>query len=340
MAFPTALCAPWRCALRRASFGRRGVLLGAQLALSQRQRQWAEKAMEGEPLPAEHWVDLAEAALEKAAQLPCQDVLALLGALDRQAEDLSVTLVLAARLTVLAPTMALDEILDAWQLLMRQPPAVRKKLTVMRALEELELSLRQCPLDAMGLTQTLACLAAGGGTLRPELLQRLARQALELRDLGYQEMVAIEAYFEALGGLLGLILETLEEFILPHHTYDIHRAWGSEIRKLVTFDGGHNGVRPKWFLEEGADFLALRLKDSLCTPPLQKSQEETVPGFAMIRPPKKTNVPAVIFGFAVLATIGTASYAVMSRSIDKERMFRGVIFDIERMKQKAQAKRE
>ena len=39
--------------------------------------------------------------------------------------------------------------------------------------------------------------------------------------------------------------------------------------------------------------------------------------FAMIRPPKKTNTPAVIFGFAVLATIGTASYAVMSRSIDK-----------------------
>ena len=38
---------------------------------------------------------------------------------------------------------------------------------------------------------------------------------------------------------------------------------------------------------------------------------------AMIRPPKKTNIPAVIFGFAVLATIGTASHAVMSRSIDK-----------------------
>eukprot|EP00438_Fugacium_kawagutii_P012591 Skav201292 [mRNA] locus=scaffold37:124161:124745:+ [translate_table: standard] len=58
----------------------------------------------------------------------------------------------------------------------------------------------------------------------------------------------------------------------------------------------------------------------------------------MLRPSKKTNVPAVIFGFAILATIATASYAVMSRSIDKERMFRGVIFDIERMKQKAQAR--
>ena len=50
MAFPTALCASWRCAFRRSngSLGRqRGVLLGAQLALSQRQREWAEKAMEG-----------------------------------------------------------------------------------------------------------------------------------------------------------------------------------------------------------------------------------------------------------------------------------------------------
>lgn len=178
--------------------------------MSQRQREWAEKAMEGEPLTAEHWIDLAEAALEKAAQLPCQDVLVLLSALDRQAEDLSVTLVLAARLTVLAPTMALEEILDAWQLLMRQPPAVRKKVTVMRALEELELSLRQCPLDATGLTQTLACLAAGGAT-RPELLQRLARQALELRDLGYQEMVAIETYFEALGGLQEPLDELLRQ---------------------------------------------------------------------------------------------------------------------------------
>ena len=32
---------------------------------------------------------------------------------------------------------------------------------------------------------------------------------------------------------------------------------------------------------------------------------------------RKINVPAVIFGLAVVATIGTASYAVMSRSIDK-----------------------
>ena len=40
------------------------------------------------------------------------------------------------------PKLGMDEASKAWQLLMRQPPAVRKKVTVMRALEELELSLR------------------------------------------------------------------------------------------------------------------------------------------------------------------------------------------------------
>ena len=40
------------------------------------------------------------------------------------------------------PKLWMDEASKAWQLLMRQPPAVRKKVTVMRALEELELSLR------------------------------------------------------------------------------------------------------------------------------------------------------------------------------------------------------
>ena len=101
-----ALCAPWHLAWRVASKQlprwlpkRRGVLLGSELPLSQTQRQWAEKAMEGrgewikvvvitvffflfwfllldlagEPLSADHWVGLAEAALAKGAQLPSQD---------------------------------------------------------------------------------------------------------------------------------------------------------------------------------------------------------------------------------------------------------------------------
>ena len=96
-----ALCAPcaaWRVASKRLLprwfVPRRGVLLGSELPLTQTQRQWAEKAMEGrggvtkskssnwflfrvdlagEPLSADHWVGLAEAALAKGAQLPSQD---------------------------------------------------------------------------------------------------------------------------------------------------------------------------------------------------------------------------------------------------------------------------
>lgn len=49
-----------------------------------------------------------------------------------------------------------------------------------------------------------------------------------------------------------------DSFVLPHHTQDLHNAWAGE-RLLRVFDGGHNGVRPAWFLEEASDFLAERL---------------------------------------------------------------------------------
>jgi len=49
-----------------------------------------------------------------------------------------------------------------------------------------------------------------------------------------------------------------DHFVLPHHTQDLHDAWKSE-RILRVFDGGHNGVRPAWFLEEAASFLVDRL---------------------------------------------------------------------------------
>mmetsp|Transcript_24515 Transcript_24515/g.39288 ORF Transcript_24515/g.39288 Transcript_24515/m.39288 type:complete len:539 (-) Transcript_24515:141-1757(-) len=45
-----------------------------------------------------------------------------------------------------------------------------------------------------------------------------------------------------------------DSFIQPHHTQDIHNAWGGE-RILRVYDGGHNGVRPAWFLEEASDFM-------------------------------------------------------------------------------------
>ena len=46
-------------------------------------------------------------------------------------------------------------------------------------------------------------------------------------------------------------------------------------------------------------------------------------------PRKMPNAPKIIFGLACVATIGTASYAVMSRSIDKdsERTWGGACVD-------------
>lgn len=49
-----------------------------------------------------------------------------------------------------------------------------------------------------------------------------------------------------------------DAFILPHHTFDIHNAWGGE-RLLSQFTGGHTGRRPGWFMDEAADFLLDRL---------------------------------------------------------------------------------
>lgn len=47
-------------------------------------------------------------------------------------------------------------------------------------------------------------------------------------------------------------------FVLPHHTEEIHNAWAGA-RELRHFEGGHGGKRPRWFMEEGADFLLEQL---------------------------------------------------------------------------------
>eukprot|EP00747_Dinoflagellata_sp_TGD_P083791 gnl/TRDRNA2_/TRDRNA2_162259_c0_seq1.p1 gnl/TRDRNA2_/TRDRNA2_162259_c0~~gnl/TRDRNA2_/TRDRNA2_162259_c0_seq1.p1 ORF type:complete len:538 (-),score=78.72 gnl/TRDRNA2_/TRDRNA2_162259_c0_seq1:59-1672(-) len=50
-----------------------------------------------------------------------------------------------------------------------------------------------------------------------------------------------------------------DTFVLPHHTEELHQAWAGE-SVLHVFDGGHNGARPTWFLEEAAAFLVERLR--------------------------------------------------------------------------------
>merc|ERR1719401_1075561 len=50
-----------------------------------------------------------------------------------------------------------------------------------------------------------------------------------------------------------------DDFVLPHHTFDLHKAWGSADRKLVTVCGGHDSRRPLKFMKYAAEFLQSRL---------------------------------------------------------------------------------
>jgi dienelactone hydrolase len=51
-----------------------------------------------------------------------------------------------------------------------------------------------------------------------------------------------------------------DSFIPPHHTYDLHRAWGGRDKKLVTVGGGHDSARPPKFVQYAADWIQERLE--------------------------------------------------------------------------------
>mmetsp|Transcript_148661 Transcript_148661/g.477356 ORF Transcript_148661/g.477356 Transcript_148661/m.477356 type:complete len:550 (-) Transcript_148661:70-1719(-) len=97
--------------------------------------------------------------------------------------------------------------------------------------------------------------------IRTEVLTRAAFDPLELMPINCAPLARCPALF-------GVASD--DTFVLPHHTQDLHNAWAGE-RVLRVFEGGHNGVRPTWFLEEAADFLLDRLtvkgealRDSIC----------------------------------------------------------------------------
>jgi len=93
--------------------------------------------------------------------------------------------------------------------------------------------------------------------VRSEIQARASFDIEELRPLRSAPRARSPAVFG---------VATDDDFVLPHHTYDLHQAWGAEA-KLLTFNGGHNGSRPKWFLEQAADFLAAQLVDTLPSAP-------------------------------------------------------------------------
>mmetsp|Transcript_81081 Transcript_81081/g.173362 ORF Transcript_81081/g.173362 Transcript_81081/m.173362 type:complete len:544 (+) Transcript_81081:204-1835(+) len=86
--------------------------------------------------------------------------------------------------------------------------------------------------------------------IRSEVSSRAAFDPLELMPINCAPYAVCPAFF-------GVASD--DTFVLPHHTQDLHNAWAGE-RVLRVFDGGHNGVRPTWFLEEAADFLVDRMK--------------------------------------------------------------------------------
>jgi len=81
--------------------------------------------------------------------------------------------------------------------------------------------------------------------IRSEVSMRAAFDPLEVMPIESAPHAVCPAFF-------GVAAD--DTFVLPHHTQDLHNSWAGE-RTLRVFDGGHNGVRPQWFLEEAAEFL-------------------------------------------------------------------------------------
>ncbi|CAE7763223.1 yqkD, partial [Symbiodinium necroappetens] len=96
-------------------------------------------------------------------------------------------------------------------------------------------------------------------------LSRVRTEIQERAHFDIQELLPIRSAPRARSPALFAVADD-DDFVLPHHTHDLHAVWGTEA-KLVTFQGGHNGPRPKWYLEQAADFLEMRLVDTLPTAP-------------------------------------------------------------------------
>ena len=106
-------------------------------------------------------------------------------------------------------------------------------------------------------------------------LQSVRKEILERAKFDIEALLPIKAAPRARTPVLFATAED-DDFVLPHHTYDLHGAWGANIRKLVTFDGGHNGRRPKWFTDEAASFLEHHLVTAYSRPDSPKQSSPTL----------------------------------------------------------------
>lgn len=99
--------------------------------------------------------------------------------------------------------------------------------------------------ERIRITIPKALLGMGLDRIREEIKERVGFDPYDLKPVKHAPHAAMPALF-------GVARD--DTFILPHHTIDLHNAWGGD-RQLIQFEGGHSGRRPPWFLDQAADFL-------------------------------------------------------------------------------------
>mmetsp|Transcript_58229 Transcript_58229/g.138690 ORF Transcript_58229/g.138690 Transcript_58229/m.138690 type:complete len:438 (+) Transcript_58229:129-1442(+) len=93
-------------------------------------------------------------------------------------------------------------------------------------------------------------------SMRSEVLQEAGFDLMQVRPLKAAPKAKMPVWF---------CTGSEDDFILPHHTADLHEAWGSGSvaqteRRISYLPGTHSGMRPRWFHEAASDFLKANLQ--------------------------------------------------------------------------------
>jgi len=102
-----------------------------------------------------------------------------------------------------------------------------------------------------------------------QALYGLVRQEVRTHaGFDIEDLLPIRAAPDAKPPALFLVAKD-DAYIPPHHTYDLHKAWGGKEKLLVTTEGGHNSTRTKALL----DYVGQFLEKWLAPPGTEKSVE-------------------------------------------------------------------
>jgi len=108
-------------------------------------------------------------------------------------------------------------------------------------------NLRQLMEEVVGRTLHLPSFLADMAieTVRSEVCARASFDLNDVAPLSSAPKANCPAFF-------GAALD--DELVLPHHTKDLHAAWGGDAC-MHMFKGGHNGERPRWYINHAVEFL-------------------------------------------------------------------------------------